>query len=96
MSDRDQTPVETPLPRRRTSKRCSDHSALVVQIMDLKEALKVEADQRERAFTVLMTKLESTTTEVSKIRVDMAKLLGGIAAVLAVVQIVLKFIPGGG
>jgi hypothetical protein len=96
MSDRDITPKETPIPRRYTSKRCSDHSALVVQIEGLREAMRMETEQRERAFTVLSTKLDNTTTEVSKLKVDMAKLLGGIAAALAVIQIVLKFIPSGG
>lgn len=96
MGEHDTTLIETPLPRRAASRRCSDHSALVVHINGLKEALVEERQARERAFSVLATKLDAASAEVGKLKVDMAKLLGGIAAVLAIVQIVLKFIPGGG
>ena len=89
------TPVETPIPRR-IPKRCSDHSALVVQIENLREDIMQERERRERAFSVLATDLKSVAVEVGKIKLDMAKLLGGIAVLLAAIQIVLKFIPTGG
>jgi len=95
MSESD-TPVETPVPRKPLSGRCSDHSAIVVELRELKQDGRDERDRRERSFTVLESEIVKVADKLSELRVSQAKLLGGVAALLALIQIALKFLPGGG
>lgn len=109
MGDDDVTPIETPLPdkvkrleqlsteRPMSQQRfCPDHSGLVTEIQNLKEDIVEERKRRETAFTALLGKVDQTAAEVGKLKVDMAKLLGGIGVAIFLLQIALKFIPTGG
>jgi hypothetical protein len=90
MNGNSKTPTPAPDPI-----RCTEHKAIVGAINGMKETIMEERRQRETAFTVLNTKLETVSEKVGGIEIKMAKLLGGIAVGLALVQVALKFIPGG-
>jgi hypothetical protein len=81
--------MRTPIP----APACTSHKAMATSIDGLKEDLVEERRQRELGVAEIKTDIKLVGRDVSKLKVDMAKLLGGIGVAIAILQVVLRYIP---